>query len=208
MSAAATERAKARAARAELSRKAWAARHPEKARAERAIRKRLVILDDRWGHKANGTPATHEAAEIAARDGAMARLYASGAIDEEQLDASEQIRAVHERIAADVVVKTASLETRVDTFRHGDGFFEALGAVRREVAYGQWRAYLGNDAALVLAVIVEDLGITLAARRHRMHVRRARRILFHALDCWWIYSAHARRDISEADLAAAQAGIL
>jgi hypothetical protein len=88
-----------------------------------------------WKHKNEGTPETHERASRR-NQGALARLYQSGAIDAEQLAAAVEIALVHERIGSDVAVKTASLETRVDVTRIGDGgFYERLGQVRREMAY-------------------------------------------------------------------------
>jgi hypothetical protein len=110
-------------------------RHPELAASERALRKGRAELLDNWKHKNEGTPETHEHASRR-NQGALARLYQSGAIDAEQLAAAVEIALVHERIGSDVAVKTASLETRVDVTRIGDGgFYERLGQVRREMAY-------------------------------------------------------------------------
>lgn len=190
-----------------MNRSDWARRHPQKAREERALRKLHVEMLHRWSHKQNGTPETHERASRT-RQGAVARLCESGAIDADQLAAATMIACAHERIAADVNVRTASLETRVDRSKHGDAFWEALGAVRAEMTYSRWRAELGGNASAVLAIIVEDLGIAAAARRHRMHVRKLRPLLIAALDNWWSIHADMRRLISSAELAAAHAGIL
>lgn len=94
-----------------------------------------------------------------------------------------------ERIGADVAVKTASLEARVDVTRMGDGsFYERLGQVRREVAYTRWRQALqiaGHSVPAVLDMLVgETVGFTVVAARYRMHHRRARRLLIDALDLW------------------------
>jgi hypothetical protein len=178
--------------RAEKARLAWTQRHPAAAAAERALRKARVAVGERWTHKAEGTPETHEQASRRCQ-GALARLYTSGAIDAEQLGAAVEIATVAERIGADVTVRTASLETRVDVTRMGDGgFHERLGQVRREVAYTRWRAGVqrllpdsGVAVAAVLDMVVgEAIGFTVAARRYRMHNRRAKQLLIDALDLW------------------------
>lgn len=191
----------------------WARRHPERAAEERALRLDRRDLIDRWSHKRQGTPETHQKASRK-RQGALARLYQSGAITIEQLGAAHEIAAVAERIGADVGVRTVSLETRIDQSRSGDAtFFEALGQVRREVAYGRWRAALpdvcdGIAVAAVLDMIVNDVGISVASRIHRLHVRRARKLLCDALDLWPTHLWDAVREVDEATLLAAQAGLL
>jgi hypothetical protein len=187
--------------------RAWAARHPQLAADEKAIRKGRRAAIARWGHKANGTIETHDHASQV-RQGALARLYQSGAIDAHQLAYGAQIAAIAERIAGDVMVRTASLETRVDSSRHHDAFFESLGAVWNEVAYSRWRAALGAGAACILDIIVRDVGIGAAARRHRTHARRVRAQLIAALDLWDKIHGEVRREIDPATVAAAHAGIL
>lgn len=185
----------------------FARRHPSVAAGERALRKRNRAVHEDFGHKVNGTPQTHyNAARIV--QGAMARLYQSGAIDAVQLAAASEIVAVAERIGADVTVRTVSLETRVDRSPAGDGgFHEKLGWVRREVAYSAWRAALSHPQ-VVLAMIVGDTGIAAAARLHRMSVRRAKALLIAALDDWDGRVMDAVRAVDDATLAAAQAAIL
>ncbi|MDX3908883.1 MAG: hypothetical protein QHC67_03595 [Sphingobium sp.] len=204
-SAVAKQRAKDQAATALRNRDAWAKRHPEKAAAERLLRIERVKAMRQWGHKNNGTPATHA---HATRVGALARLHQSGAIDDDQLASSAEIAIVAVRIGADVAVRTARLEAGVDMSRHGDAFWEALGAVRAEVAYTRWRAQLRGCAAPVLDMIVGDSGVTVVAKQYRMHVRKAKAMLVEALDMWPRYHAEARKEIDPATLLAAQAGIL
>ena len=192
---------------ASLQRSAWAVRHPRQAAQERGFRKERAELLADFSHKRNGTPETHHHASRA-QQGAVARLYASGRLAIEEVSWAQEIRAVAERIGADVAICTASLETRVDVSRHGDAFFEALGAVRAEIAYSHWRAKLGGRAALPLDIIVGDLALTEAARRYRMSTRRAGAVLEDALRLWGCMIREACREISAADLAAAQAGLL
>ena len=114
----------------------------------------------------------------------------------------------HARIVRDVTIGTTSLETRVDQSRRGEAaFFEQLGAVRREVAYGKWREALPEPAP-VLAMVIEDLGVSRAAKRWRMRNSRAKKLLGEALDLWRDMLDDAYRAIREADLLAARAGLL
>lgn len=185
----------------------WAKRHPDRARTERSLRVSQAKAKADFGHKWHGTIETHaKAAKV--RQGSLARLYTAGAITIEQLGAAQEIASVVERIGAGLGVRTVSLETRVDGAQRGDGgFFEALGQVRREVAYGRWRAALPM-AAPVLAMIVNDIGVTAAAKAYGMHRRRAKTLLSAALDAWSDALRDARDEVDEATLLAAQAGIL
>lgn len=196
----------ARTARA--NHQAWAQRHPERARAERQLRKGRVERDKAYDHKREGTAATHaEAAKP--RLGALARLFAQGSIDAEQLAWAGEIALVAERIGSDVIVKTASLETRIDGKRHGDGgFHERLSQVRREVAYGNWRRSLGLDAGPVLEMIIGDaLGYSVVAKRYHMHNRRAKAMLIDAIDRWPAHYIDACKSIDQAALDRAHARI-
>jgi len=184
---------------------AFRTRNPEAARAERALRKANAQAHANWRHKANGTVQTHARA-AQARQGALARLYRSGAIDVHQLGAALEIASVHEKICRGVSVRTASLETRIDCGRADDaGFFEALGAVRWEMAYTRWRGdlpvRLGTGAAgPILAMVCDDIGVERAAREWRMHRRTARRLLIDALDHWPDCLFWARDEVSDEDL--------
>lgn len=144
-----------------------------------------VQLRERWSHKSFGTPETHEfAAAEARREGALARLVATGALDVHQLAAAEQIATAHHAITADVAVRTAKLEPRGSGGGPDVASAERIGAVLREMAYNRWRAAVGADGAMLLAIIVDDLGLVAAARRWRMSNRRAKAILIRALDGW------------------------
>ncbi|MGN6270878.1 MAG: hypothetical protein ACTHM0_13420 [Sphingomonas sp.] len=145
-----------------------------------------VALREKWSHKA-GTPETLEHAELArCRPGSLARLFATAAIDRDQLAAADAIAEAHRMITADVAIRTASLETRVDGGRHGRIEEEQLGRVRAELAYDWWRRSVAGPIDALLAVIVHDVGLTIVARRHGLSMPRARRLLTDALDLWWI----------------------
>ncbi len=181
------------------------------------LRRILADRDHQHRFKRHSTPATMQAASDEAdcvvartRSGALARLFTSGAIDAHQLASAIDIAGAAERIGADVAVRTASLETRVDAGRHGgDRAWEALGTVRREVAYRDWSRRLGSRAAPVLEMVVgEAVSYKVVAKRWRMGEARTRRLLIEALDLWPSCYADARREVDPASLAAAQAGLI
>jgi hypothetical protein len=189
----------------ELNRRDWARRHPQIAAGERRLRKSRAELLQRWKHKNDGTPETHEHASHC-NQGALARLYKNGTIDSEQLASAVEIALVAERIARDVSIRTASLETRVDVTRIGDGgFFEALGQVRREVAYSWWRARLRQPAPVLDMLVCEPAGYTVVAKRYRMGNERALTLLIDALDLWPEALSLAFKQVDEKDLAIAHA---
>ncbi|HMO74555.1 MAG TPA: hypothetical protein PKD99_02365 [Sphingopyxis sp.] len=185
----------------------YAARHPDRAREERGLRQAQAKLGPDWRHKREGTPETHARAARTVQ-GALARLFQSGAIDANELGWAAEIASVHAAIVRDVVPATVSLETRVDrSGRAGGAFFEALGRVRAEIAYSAWRAALPRPG-VVLAMITEDLGVSAAARRFGMRNARAKLLLIGALNRWPEEYDAARRAVDAADLAAAQAGLM
>lgn len=143
-----------------------------------------VQLRERWSHK-QGTPETLEHVAIEAkRDGALLRLHATGAIDAHQLAAAEQIATAHRAITADVAVRTAKLEPRGSGGGPDAASAERISAVIRDRAYSDWRAGVAPHGAMLLAIVVDDIGLTIAARRWRMSNRRTRSILIAALDAW------------------------
>lgn len=197
--------ARAAAARTAAIAYKWDEQHPARAAEERALRRQRRQIRKEFGHKVHGTPETHFHAS-SLRQGAIARLYRSGALSIDELARAIEIASTARRISAEVSLRCVSLETRVDVSRHGDAFFEALGAVRREVAYRRWRAMLPEPRP-VLAMVLDDIGATLAAKRTRMRRARAIMLLCEALELWGQLMADATRDIDEATLLAAQAGL-
>lgn len=142
-----------------------------------------VALQEAWRGIA-GTPETNEhAAREACREGALARLVQSGALDAHQLAAAQDIATAYALITADVAVRTAKLERST-----GGGPNAAsavpIGRILLERAYTQWRADVAPHADMLLAIIVDDVSLTAASRRWRMSVRRARSTLALALDRW------------------------
>jgi len=174
----------------------------------------VVAMRERWSHKAGGTPETHD--KYARRqDSPLTRLWLKGGITLNQRAAGEYIATIAYEIRANVTVKTASLETRVDTTRTGDGtFFEHLGRVRGEMAYTLWRNQVRGPIGAVLAMIVGDdedggaEGYTIVAKRYGMHNRRAKQLLIDALDLWPKISRRVCLQVDEATMLAAWAGIL
>lgn len=207
MGRAARQLAQQDAQRTQAAHKGWATRHPTLARAERSLRLENLRTAKDWAHKVNGTPETHAKASRV-RQGALARLYETGSIDANQLAAAASIAVVHARITSDVTIGTVSYETRVDTSQYfGGACFEKLGAVRAEVTYTRWRQEIA-DPAVVLAMVIDDIGVNEAARRFGMRKDRAKELLTRALDLWSSVNDDACRDVDDATLAAAHAGIL
>jgi hypothetical protein len=182
------------------------AKRKEPVKLKPAIDQALKLRED-WSHK-QGTPETHAHAAIT-RENPLARLYMAGGIDAEQLASAVAIAEAAEKLGAEVAVRTASLEARVDSTRVGDGtFYEALGQVRREMAYRRWCKQVRGPLSAVLDMITGDaVGFTVVARRYRMHNRRAKQLLIDALDLWPQLLSEVRREIDPATLAAAQAGL-
>lgn len=183
---------------------AFAARHPERAAEEALLRAGNAALEDKWGHKREGTPETLEHASRV-RQGALARMFQGGHLSIDQLAWGAEIRGIAERIGRDVAIGTFSLETRVDNGGVDAGLFEeSLGRVRAEVAYSGWRAALTKPGP-VLAMIVEDRGVRPVAVHFGMRDATARALLIDALNAWPDYCLDARDRVSEEDLLAAQA---
>ncbi|WCT73942.1 hypothetical protein PQ455_01535 [Sphingomonas naphthae] len=132
-----------------------------------------------------GTPETLEKAQGTHSD-ALVQMKANGTIDADQLEWAAEIANVHRSIESDVAVSVASLEARVD---NGGGnrnrVGESIRRIRLHMAYGQWREQLPMPRQLVLDMIVGDaIGYSVAAKRHGVHHRRARRLLIEALNRW------------------------
>lgn len=190
---------RAREARQAAAHQDWARRHPDLARAERACRKARAEAMREFGARHDGTPETHAHARRQGQ-GAIARLWQSGALTSDQLAAAAAIARVLERIAADVSIRTASLETRVDKSAAFDPlFFESLNAVRDEIAYTIWRQDVTVAAPFVLAVIGGD-SLTATARTHRIGHRRATALLRDALDRWLALRHATARSVDDDDL--------
>jgi hypothetical protein len=185
---------------------AWRDKHPRIAAEERALRKGRAQLLANWKHKNEGTPETHERASRR-NQGALAALYKSGSIDAEQLCSAEEIASIAELIGADVAVRTASLETRVDI---GSRPYQALHdekikKVRREMAYTEWRSLLPHPAPVLDMLVGEPIGFTVVAERYRMHNRRAKRLLIQALDLWPEILGRVCKAVDQRDLDRAHA---
>jgi hypothetical protein len=159
-----------------------------------------VALREDWSHKANGTPETWEYA-TRTHQGALAQLHLNGSINDDQLAWAAEIAKAAESIERDVDVRTASLEARVDMSRHGTEAEQRLSVVRLHMAYTHWREQLPAPKRLVLDMLVGDpIGFTVAARRHRVHHRRAKRELIAAIDRWPNCLDRARAEVDQEDL--------
>lgn len=188
-------------------------RHPARAADEKALRKLRRERDKAW--RGRDRLKDHGTVEAAAKvqagrghAGSLARLYLDGHLSADQLAAAQEIRLIADRITRDVHIGTMSVETRVDNGGRGSGaFFEKLGAVRAEIAYTRWREELGAAAGAVLAIVVEDRACRATARASGMRDESLRLKLCEALDRWPRVCGTTCRDITPADLLAAQAGL-
>ena len=177
----------------------WAAAHPDRAIEEELLRRGNARAVVEFGREVLGTPQTRHKASLT-QQGSLARMYTAGHLSAEQLAWSAEIVQVHTRIVAGAVVGSMSMETRVDQSKHGGAFFERLGAVRAEMAYSRWRRSLPKPMP-VLAMVIEDTGVTAAAKRYGMRTASARRILLIALDQWPDFFSQACDAVDEDDLA-------
>jgi hypothetical protein len=146
-----------------------------------------VQLREQYGHR-QGTPETHSQHEKANRPaGAIARLYASRAIDADQLSAAHQIASAYRAVTAGAPVRTASWETRINGGGAGGGRaeIELLGRSLDDLALDWWLRSIRGSAAAMLDVIVHDIGLTIVAQRYALSMPRARRMLGDALSLWW-----------------------
>lgn len=144
-----------------------------------------VAQRERWSHKAHATAETMDYA-TRTHQGALVQLHANGAISTDQLEYAAQIENVHRSIGSDVTVAIASLEARVDNSAGARNVLgESIYRVRMHAAYGYWRAMLPHPKRLVLDMLVgEPIGFSVAAARHRVHKRKAKRLLIDALNRW------------------------
>ncbi|HEX2594791.1 MAG TPA: hypothetical protein VHL34_25025 [Rhizomicrobium sp.] len=168
----------------------------EKARIQKE-RKASAAEADRFEGKA-GTPQTLAFAS-STHTGSLEQLERNGTITKDQREWAAEIANVYRSIEAEVGIKVASLEARVDNDRAaGNRVAEGVKRVRLHAAYSEWRDALPPPKQMVLDMIVGDaIGYSVAAKRYRVGKLRAKRALIEALDRWPRYVQAAFRDISE-----------
>jgi hypothetical protein len=145
-----------------------------------------VQLQEAYASRNGGTAETVAHLEHRQRrPGAIARLYASGAIDADQLAAADKIATTYRAVTADAPLKTASWETRTGGgCGGGDAGLPLVGSVLGEWAIEWWLGRIRQPDAM-LAIIVGDVALTAAAHRHALSVPKARNLVRDALDTWW-----------------------
>lgn len=167
---------------ARLERK-WAA---AKRRAEAEVEREALL--ERWSHKNEGTPETHErisAIPERRRQWPLDRMHAAGKISDGEHLAACEIADVIEMIERQVGVRCASLEARVDYSGSArDQLLESIGRIRLEVAYRMWRRTLPKPPRLILDMITSTQSYVGIARAYRTPWRRARTMLISALRRW------------------------
>lgn len=150
------------------------------------VEERVALYELHGGRQ--GTPETIAQLEHRQRrPGAIARLYASRAIDADQLAAADKIAETYRAVTADAPFRTASWETRTDSGNGGSGGdieIALLGSVQGDWALEWWLRSIRQPEAM-LAIIARDVGLTVAAERHGLGVARARKLVKAALTTWW-----------------------
>jgi len=144
-----------------------------------------VQLQEIHGGKKGTVETIAQLEERQRRPGSIARLYASRAIDIEQLAAADKIAATYRAVTADAPLRTASWETRTDTGGGGNNAdLPLLGGVLGSYALDWWLASIRQPEAM-LSIVARDVGVTIAAHRHGLGVPKARRLVGEALSVWW-----------------------
>lgn len=184
---------------------AWAARHPSMAKEQRSLRKQQAERIKSWDHKRAGTIETHDHA-ARTHQGALVQLHVNGTIDNDQLEWAAEIANVYRSIGSDVGIAISSLEARIDEGRRTTGSVEGIRRVRLHYAYTLWREALPAPKQMILDMIVGDaVGYSVAARRHGVHNRKAKRLLIEALSAWPVSLTRAFRSVKSEDLDLANA---
>ncbi|WP_295560589.1 hypothetical protein [uncultured Sphingomonas sp.] len=144
-----------------------------------------VKLAEAFGGR-QGTPETIASLEHRQRrSGTVARLYATKALDADQLAAADKIATTYRAVTADAPFRTASWETRTGGgVGGGDIDIALLGATLGEYALSWWLGSIRQPDAIV-AIVVHDLALTTAADRYALSVPRLRKLLGEALTTWW-----------------------
>jgi len=144
-----------------------------------------VQLQEIYGGKKGTVETLAQLEERQRRPGSIARLYASGAIDVEQLAAADKIATTYRAVTADAPLRTASWETRTDTGGGGNNAdLPLLGGVLGSYALQWWLRSIRQPEAM-LSIVARDVGVTIAAHRHGLGVPKARRLIGEALSVWW-----------------------
>ncbi|MBB4152918.1 hypothetical protein GGQ80_000806 [Sphingomonas jinjuensis] len=151
-----------------------------------------VQLREEWGGGRGTAQTVYHADRARKRAGSLARLHASGTVTSEQLIAALDIAETYEAICNHVGIKSSFAFDRVDcSFRPElAGDVLSAGAIR-ELRYDEWRRSV-ERFALVVDIIVADVGLTIAARSHRVSDRRARVLLVDALELWILLRGRPR----------------
>ncbi len=147
------------------------------------IEERVALQEAHGGRQGTAETIAHLEARQR-RPGAIARLYTSKAIDADQLAAADKIATTYRAVTADAPLRTASWETRTGGGGATDAELPLLGSVLGEYALEWWLGRIKQPEAM-LAVIAQDVALTIAARRHALSVPRARGLVGDALTTWW-----------------------
>jgi len=133
----------------------------------------------------------------------LSELYLRGGIDQDQYGASLEIQHAAELARADVDLRSASLEARVDNSGSGrDALIERLSQVRLSMAYTFWRSSLPYPPTMILDMILGTGSLKDKARQHRMGWPRGKELLERALDNWLAIREKIGREVDEQEVEA------
>lgn len=131
-------------------------------------------------------------------------LFRRGAIDNEQLDAAEQVEMAHGIITSGVTVRGSNLDARVDNSGASrDALVEQIAMVRLEMTYSRWRRRIKRKPAMIVDMLTGRRSLADIARSHKTGWPRARQLLIDALDAWIEIREKVARDVDQEDLDAA-----
>lgn len=131
-------------------------------------------------------------------------LYERGSINEDQYEAAIEIARVAEMIASPVGLRSASLEARVDNSGSAkDLLVEHIGIVRLEATYSRWRQQLPMPRRMVIDMVVDGSPVFVTARRYRIGLPKAKKVLRKALDSWIQLREKFEAEIDQEDVEAA-----
>jgi len=195
----------------------WAGENAEKYRSKKmqhagTIESELATaraaMLERWKHKNEGTPETHEKSGMDI--GALGRMFVQGYLSADQLAWAEEIALAAEMIERDVAIKIVDYVPRIDCSSSGrDVLVEGIMNVRRQIAYREWRKKLTRPKEIALSMLIgERISYSAAARLFHIHKRKARNILITSIDSWPDAMEIAENEADAASIAAAHAGLI
>lgn len=178
-------------------------REAKRLRAQSDSRREAML--ERWeGEEA--TPETLEKFESVPsrrRHSPLSRMLNMGSIDMNEYCIAERIQRVIEVIHREAGAATSHFADRVDCSGSAkDALVEAVGRVRAEATYSQWRAQLPEPAGLVIQMLSSNESYVKVAATFGVPYRTARQRLIKSLAAWNEIERQVCRDVDRASVEA------